>query len=257
MSSKRVRLISLLGVVLIILVVAAGFIMTYAARDARVLSLPSSTGNAPGTTGVLSADGGLFGSDRVAVTSDNVQNVIATLVRPSEYSRTVVVESAYSGGSATSRISTVVLNGSQALIVETAGSRKHIVITGGSVYIWYNGEKNPREMPFEASGDDRTVLDSYQMLLTYEDVLSLDKSSITDAVYDTYAGEGCISVTFKSPLLGYKTVCHIAVASGLLIGAEQYDGQKLVYRQTAMDYTASADKAAFTLPDGTNPVSPH
>jgi hypothetical protein len=87
------------------------------------------------------------------------------------------------------------------------------------------------------------------MLTTYEDVLALDVSAITDAGYETYGGEECIFAEYKSGELGYRTVYYVSIRLGLLVGVNEYDGETLVRKMTAgeCDTTIPADEV-FEIP---------
>lgn len=259
MSSKRVRLISLIGIILIALIIGASLLINYLSKDIREIPLPgaSASGGVAEPSGIPE-DNGL---EYVVITEDNVQNVIATLKRPDYYTRSVQIEIMYEGGvSPPYEIRTSVGNGATALKISSPGIsvNKNIVIAGGKVYVWYDGDKTPYVRPAESPEDEKKSSDEYQMMMSYEDILKLDKSSITAAGYMEYGdnGEKCIYVQYVTKLLNYKVKCYISVESGLLIHAEMYDGDTLIYKMTTFDFSrAEPDPSVFELPDGTNPVS--
>lgn len=258
MSSKRVRLITLTGIVLIALIIGAGLLISYLSRDVREIPLPgASTPSSPAETSGIPEDDGL---EHVVITKDNVQNVIATLNRPVSYTWSVRIEIMYEGGMTPPYdIRTFVYGDSAAMKISSPGINvnKNVVIAGGRLYIWYDGDKTPYVRPFESPEDGMKSSDEYQMMMTYEDILKLDKSSIKDVGYVEYgSGEYCIYVQYVTELLNYTAKCYISVDSGLLIHAEKYDGNTLIYKMTTSDYSPSEpDLSVFELPDGTNPVS--
>lgn len=265
MSSKRLRLITLFGVVMITAVIAAGIILTYAGHEERVVPLPSyALEPSGGTDGIKETPAGLT---LVEITVDNVRQVIDTLNRSDGYTRSVTVENFYAAetgaDSAVYTVDVYAYGGALSQKIKKDDEVKNIVIAGDWMYIWYNNDKDFRQVPVQpavgsagGSGNVNAVGDEYQMLLTYEDVLQLDKESILDAGYVTNDNEVCIYVRYVSGSLGYTTVCYISTASGLLTSAEQYDGETLVYRMTTASYTEGVqDLAVFKLPNGNNVIS--
>jgi hypothetical protein len=258
MSSKRVRLIALTGIVLIVLVIGISILVSFLSKDTREVPLPdTSVPSSPDETAGSASGHGL---EQITVTKENVQNVIATLerVRPASYSSSIHIEILYEGDSTQYTIGTSVLNGAAALLKSGDGPNEHIIITGGRLYIWYDGDKTLYERPVLSPEDKKKSSDAYQMIMTYEDILELDKSSITDAGYVDYVdtGENCIYVQYVTELLGYTAKCYISVDSGLLIHAEKYDGDTLIYKMTTSEFSRTEpDSSVFELPDGTNPLS--
>jgi hypothetical protein len=271
MSSKRLRLITLFGVVMITAVIAAGIILTYAGHEERVVPLPSSALEPSGAGGIKETPQGLT---LVEITVDNVRQVIDTLNRSDGYTRSVTVENFYAtetgAAAAVYTVDVYAYGGALSQKIKKDDEVKNIVIAGDWMYIWYNNDKDYRQVPVQPavgsagsgagsagdSGNVNAVGDEYQMLLTYEDVLQLDKESILDAGYVTNDNEVCIYVRYVSGSLGYTTVCYISTASGLLTSAEQYDGETLVYRMTTASYTEGVqDLAVFKLPNGKNVIS--
>lgn len=260
MSAKRLRLLTLIGVVLITAVIAAGVILSYATRDGRVVPLPEPGGEAPQDSATPNDN-----LDRVTITVDNVQRVIESLHRPDSYSRRLFVENFYTKGDGSGRtsagydITVSVDGGAQAIRVKDGRDVENIIIAGGQMYIWYNNDAFYTKVPVQPAvygSESAAAADEYQMLLTYEDVLAVEKEKIMEAGYINLYDENCIYVRFEYGRMGYTTICYISTASGLLTGAEQYDGQQLVYRMTASDYSGAVpDLSAFDLPDGKNAVS--
>ncbi|MDR0447009.1 MAG: hypothetical protein LBH17_08345 [Oscillospiraceae bacterium] len=197
------------------------------------------------------ATGGDAGEERhglrlVEVTADNVREVIASLERPSAYSRDIMVESFWDGGNSVHNFSVSAMAGATALRTSSGGAEKNIIVTSSRVYVWYTGD----EAAFspEAGGGSA---DEYQMIPTYEDVLALPRSAIIDAGYTNGGGE--IYVQYTSGTLGYVTLCRVSARLGLLISSEIYDGETLIYRMTAGDCrVGEPDPRLFRLPDGEN-----
>ncbi|NLT14841.1 MAG: hypothetical protein GXY05_10920 [Clostridiales bacterium] len=259
MSSRRVRVITLTGVLVIALIIGFSLLINYLSRDIREIPLPGAgaSSSSPETSGMQENNG----LEHVVVTKDNVQDVIATLDRPVSYTRSVRIEIMYEGGMTPPyEIRTSVNDGATAMKISGSGisANKNIVIAGSRIYIWYDGDKTPYVRPAESPEDEKKSSDEYQMMMSYEDILKLDKSSITAASYMEYSGNGefCVYVQYVTELLHYKVKCYISVESGLLIHVEKYDGDMLIYKMTTSDFSRSEPAlSAFELPDGTNPVS--
>jgi hypothetical protein len=256
MSTKRLRLLTLIGVILITAVIVAGVLLTYAGHDLRTVALPSPPDAAASPSGTVSD-----GLVRLNVTTDNVQDVIRTLHRPDSYSRNIKIEKFYATGSEASKaavynVGVSMYGGALSMQQTGAGDEKHIIITGGWMYIWYKEDKTYYRTSAQQAVYGEDAADEFQMIITYEDVLKAAREDILETGDAEYNGENCIYVRYRDGQLDYTTVCYISTASGLLTGAEQYDeNMALVYRMTASDYIAGLpDLAAFDLPDGTNAV---
>ena len=131
-----------------------------------------------------------------------------------------------------------------------------IIVTPETLYIWYAGERTPYIGRADSLGDDLRTSDEYQMLITYEDILNLDRRDITDAGYTQYGGEYCVFAEYRSPYLGNSVKYYVSIELGLLIAAEEYDAAgSLIYRMTAFECLFDVDPASFLLPDGTSPVA--
>lgn len=253
MSSKRVRLISFIGIILIAIVIGASMLVNLLSKDSLQVDLPEPNTSVSTTDG----SGGSINNrlDRVEITKENVQAVIAvtaTLKRPDSYTRIIEIKDDF----AIYAIIATAYHENTALKVTSALSKKNIIITGDMLYIWYDGDNTLYERPIESFEDEKRSSDEYQMIMSYEDVLNIDKSSITDAGYKSYNGEDCIYVQYVTDLLNYHTECYISVATGLLVGALQYEGNTLIYTMTSSGYNSAVpDLSAFNLPDGKNPVS--
>ena len=250
MSSKRVRLISLTGIILIALILGVSVLFNLFSKDTREIDLPDTSASASATDGVgTSANNGL---DHVKITKDNVQAVIATLKRHEAYSRQIIIEDDYS-----SYDFTVAVNGVNTALTLTSGpDKKHIIVTGDKLYIWYDGEKTPYERPIASPEDEKRSSDEYQKIMSYEDVVAIDKSSVTAADYVEKDGDIDIYVQYVTDQLHYTTNCYISIDTGLLTRVEQYDGNKLIYMMTSKGFDpAVPDISAFSLPDGKSAVN--
>ncbi|MEG1633575.1 MAG: hypothetical protein RR314_05930 [Oscillospiraceae bacterium] len=202
--------------------------------------LPTSALN-PGAEATSPSGGGVSTAE---VTPETVQAAIATLNRAESYSRTVTVENFWAAGS-----------GSQTLLVRQSGANLRIrveqdgknilLVSGGSLYIWYDDDI---ASVYIGSFQDNAA-DEWIRCLTYEDMLDLPVSDISNAGYTEYAGESCVFAEYKSGSLGYRSIVYVSVATGLLMGAETHDGDFLTYRMTSATPDMSApDESLFDPP---------
>ncbi len=180
----------------------------------------------------------------IDVTPETVKTVIGTLRRAERYSRTLTVQSFWNGGSAVTEIDVRVWDGSTRLSIREPAGQKQVLLRDGEAWIWYD---DPRSAWHGSAREGDT--DAYQMLLTYEDVLSLDSDNILEAGFIPYQGENCIFVRYTGGLLGYENLCYISDATGLLMGTETFDGDVLVYamHSSPPDLTAP-DPEDFKIP---------
>ena len=184
----------------------------------------------------------------IRVAPDTVQTVVGTLRRAPAYSRTLTVRRYWNGGSAAQEIEAHILDGSARLSIRGEGAtdreRKHILIRGDEAWIWYDGSAGLWHGP-AAAGD----ADAFQTLLTYEDILALPPEDIVDAGYTTLEGEDCVYVRYRSGLLGYENCCYISDKTGLLMGLESYDGDRLIYSmRSSAPVLEEPAEALFQLP---------
>ena len=183
----------------------------------------------------------------IEVIPDTVQTVISTLSRADSYSRALTVQDFWNGGSSTTEIDVWVRGDSTRVALRERADEtvKNILIKGGEKWIWYSDAAPVWHGPAR-EGD----ADAYQTLLTYEDVLALDKASITDAGYADYSGENCVYIRYGGGALGYENLCYISDRTGLLMGVETYDGDVLVYAmRSGTPDISTPDESIFAEPN--------
>ena len=249
MSTKRILGVTAFSVLFIIALVGVMLLSLYFRSDNDALQLPE-TSASPERTGAGEPDA----LSRVEVSRDTIQSVIRTLSRPEAYARGVVIESFWEGGRVEYIINVTVADGVTSIrSLSSVGVDKNIIVTRDSLYIWYQGDRTPYAGAADSAGDGSRTADEYQKLITYEDILTLDKNTIYDAGYTEFGGEECVYVEYLSPRLGYTMKCYISIELGLITGAVEYDeAGAVIYKMTAGEcVVGEADLSAFTLPDGT------
>ena len=228
-----------LAVISIIVIIAAVAVLLFAIFG----------GSGPKTPAVMlpsAAQGPSSDSDNLTdVTPETVQAVIKTLSRPDSYSRTVTAEEFWDGGGKSSSVLRVWASGGKTRInLDRDGVTENILVTGGGVWIWYDG----RQKVFHSKNTDSTDADRWMRSLTYESFLTLDSSAITGAGYSKYAGGSCVWAEYKTPELGYTERAYISVSTGLLMGIETYDNGALIYRLTSGAPSLTAPDASLFVP---------
>jgi hypothetical protein len=238
------------GAALIALIIGVSALSSLLFHGPREFRLPDVQDSPPQQTDG-EPDDSQSGVTRVEVTADNVRDVIRMLRRPESYSRDIMVESFWPGGNAVYNIGVTVMGGVTAMRSSSGGAVKNIVVTDDKLYIWYGGDASPYVGARDSAGDARRTADEYQMLITYEDILALDRGDIIDAGYVEYAGARRIFVEYSSGVLGYVTRCYISPELGLITAAEEYDGDALIYKMTAGACSVGEQgEQAFDLPGG-------
>lgn len=196
--------------------------------------------------GIDENPGGSAGAESrvVSVTPETVQAAVGMLSRAGSYSRNIMVETFWTGGSSVRNIH-VSVNGERArLTVSDSRGVKNVLISGGELWIWYPDSDGVYHGPADSSDADE-----YQSLLTYEDILRIDPASITDAGYMDYDGENCIYAEYTGGGLGFVSRFWVSVDTGLLMGSESFDGEQLIYRMSSSAPDVSTpDESVFTPP---------
>lgn len=186
----------------------------------------------------------------VEVSTRTVQSLIASLSRYESYSRSMTVEY-YDQGQRVGAVSAQVWTDggwTRSSVTLASGRVEHSIVGGEQLWLWYDREENVYHGPAEGM-----TADLMQRLPTYEDVLALDKSSITAAGYVERDGVPCVFVEAVLPQLGYVERYWISETSGLLMAAEAEKDGGLVYSMSSQEVVSPLVQAdgLFSLPDGT------
>lgn len=199
-----------------------------------------------------SGNGGSSGLDhgqQVSVTVQTVQSVIATLDRTDSYYRELSMEQFWTGGSSTSTVQ-VWADQDYTLVRQLLPNNavRQDLIAPETSYYWYEGSSRYESIPSTEHSADLA-----QRLPTYETVLALDSRSITGAGYELMGDIPCIYVQSVDGTSGNTKNYWVSVDSGLLVCAELYHRDTLIYRMSALSPIQSPcpASAAFQLPDGT------
>lgn len=188
-------------------------------------------------------------AQRVEVTTDTVQAVIASLARSSSYYRPLTIQTYWEGGSSVTSVQTWVDGGhTYSRVVLPSGAVRYSLSDGTSVHYWYSGNATYMTAPANSFNADLA-----QRIPTYEDVLRLSTERICDAGYSAYGDHPCVYVEAASDELGYLERYWVSTESGLLVAAEtEKDGEIVLSVNAAFPITAPCpSNVKFALPDGT------
>lgn len=186
---------------------------------------------------------------RVEVTTDTVQAVIASLDRATSYHRQFSVRTYWPGGSGTTTVYTWGDDGyTYSRCTLPSGHIRYCLSDGNTLYYWYGSSSAFLTAPAHSVTEDLA-----QYMPTYEDVLELDPESICDAGYVSYSNHPCIYVESKVEELGYLERYWVSVESGLLVGAQTLKDGQTIYSMDASGsiQTPCPANVSFSLPDGT------
>lgn len=244
---KRLSPLSIAGIAAVILLVCLLLFLRspLAAPKTAEVHLPVVQNKLPVQTGAAMSRE----LTEVEVNPETVQAVIATLSRPDSYSRTLQVFNYWDGGARTAEVRVWAKSGMLRLnVVGSEREMNYLLDAEGVLTLWYGSDTSRR---FTYAGGDPDLGDSLQRIPTYEDILDLDKASILEAgCTRTEDGKWQILVESRSELFGYLEIFYISLDTGLLVEAQQWDGDTLIYRMIAgeADLSAPADQL-FLLPE--------
>lgn len=212
-------------------------------RETNVV-LPSGESTAP----TISPDTPQLTAQQVAsieIDAQNAKQIIASLIRPDEYSCLIQNKLLYQGGDSSLSCRQYVRD--EAMRIDTLSGDAEVLSTllraNDAVYAWDRGETRFYKGVWgDFSGDAAAMMPSY------EDVLS-DTVAITAAARQDVDSEPCIRVEFD--LEGMHCVYYISASSGLLKTASFYKGGVLVRQVTVSELqTETPDASLFVLPNG-------
>lgn len=192
----------------------------------------------------------LTGAD---ITKDNVQQVIASLARPSAYSASVTNTLYWDGDWKEIQAVQYVRDGVCLTEYDDAegNAEQFEAVSGDKYYAWRRGGSA------QYSGSTGTVsADDIGMIPTYETVIEEETESILEAGLRTVSGESCIYVTVADAETGYSLTYWVSTVSGLLVQADYTCGSELV-RSVVIDDIQQEPPAAslFVMPDGNSLLS--
>lgn len=241
-QKKRTRVAILIALIVVLAVFGSFAYSIYSAQTSGV-TLPTMQpdSSADAITGQH--------AQRVEVSVDTVQAVIASLDRADSYHRQLTSQTVWDGGSSTTSAQTWVDDGyTYSRVVLPSGSVRYSLSDGTTLYYWYSGSTTYMTAPANSLNADLA-----QRIPTYEDVLNLPAERIRDAGYSAYGEHPCIYVETDEDELGYLERYWISVDTGLLVAAETVKDEQVILSVNATFpvTTPCPSNVRFALPDGT------
>lgn len=191
----------------------------------------------------------------VEITPKTVQSVIASLSRYESYYRSLAVSYYWGDGEMGALEVQIWEDGGWARtqVVLGSGIRENSISGEGQIWLWYDDSNEKLTEPVYEGLSEGSITDRMQYIPSYEDVLKLDPSQITQADYLEYAGQPCIYVEAENQKLGYLYRYWISIINGLLTATETEKGGVVVYRMESGEVLSpiTDQRDAFILPDGT------
>ncbi len=182
------------------------------------------------------------------ISTDNVQQVIASLSRPEAYSASISNTLYWDGDWEEIEATQHVRDGiCLTEYYDASGTVERMEAVDATQY--YAWRRDSTSYYVGAVGS--VSADDTGMIPTYETVVEADPDSITEAGLRTVNGESCIYVTVEDADTDYSLTYWVSTVSGLLVQADYTRGSELV-RSVAVSDIEQEEPAAslFVLPDG-------
>lgn len=241
MKRKERNVLVFLIVAVIVAAVFASFGLPLFYGDTPTITLPNPAATDRGGQGDEEQALGV----RVEVTPETVQSVIAAMSRLDSYGRTVTTTLAEATFTAQVQVDGA---WTQSVLTASGAPTAHTLVGPEQVWRWYEGDREAASWPAEEGSRDLEG----QRIPTYEDVLALDKGSITAAGYQEKNGASCVYVEVAVPALDQVERYWVSADSGLLWCAETESAGEIVWTMTAtLPETPLPAGTEFALPDGT------
>lgn len=250
MARGRMTAFATLGAVSLVGSLCLSFYMSSRAYTSNgpELMLPKDAATEGVSQTVSAPPPAVFAMSDVIVTPQNVQKVIATLVRPDSYLVSADNTLYWQSGSAALKSRLYVRDSAwKTELFSESGMLLHTtVLTDKDFFSW-----KPGDASYYRGAPGVFRADATAMLPTYEDALKLDAQAITEAGFQNIQYEPCIYLTAKEETTGLTYKYFISAVSGLLMRAEYWDGKRLV-REVAISGITLQEPGAehFLLPGG-------
>ena len=241
---------SLYSMIIVLTVFMIAFLlMQHTLREDRTITLPSSTGETE--TGGDNSNGENL--NILSITPSTVQVAVSTLSRPAAYQRTQTVVLYWNGGESTTTAQVAVSGGVTRIDTTLKdGTICHTLLNRETACVWYDEDTS-----WVSMRTNHLSADALQSMPTYESVLDLDSSLITQAEYCIKDGVHCIYIQTAPDADGYAQTFWISVQSGLLYTAERTFNGDLIYHFSATEPGNDPPaESLFLLPDGSQLSAP-
>lgn len=185
---------------------------------------------------------------KIAITPENVIQVIAQLERPEQYH--YVIDSELFSEKSSAKYRHKVWNRGNLQRIDMLYSngtvKLHTLYSNDTVYTWA-----PQSGSYYASGLANISTDESQMLMSYEDVLKLTSKEILSAEFTTYENQGCIHLIAQPSDSNSCIEYWISAEHGLLLAGQAMENDFVFYSAKISNLNLSEqDASVFRLPDG-------
>lgn len=193
-------------------------------------------------------------AEAVTVDKTNVKAIVNAIKRPEEYfSKTQSILSHNSGSASFARQKWVKGSLSRVDVFSSVSSQTpsaHYIYTDKFVYAW-----KPEERTAHKSTRGSFNPDDDQMMISYEDITSVEDEDIITAQLTVYDGTSCIYAEVRNPSSGYTNRYWISYSTGLLVFGQSLNPEgKVVYSVTSTQTDISPQNMeTFLLPNGELP----
>lgn len=252
LEQKNRMVLTMIIAVVIVIAVLSSFGLPFLQNNTPEIQLPDLNAlETPRVTLEPGQPGGEDGYIPVAVTPDTVQEIIATLARPTSYYREITLETIWGEGEdqRTTQTFRVWVDGGYTRVesVLPSGLTQTYILGEDTLYLWYGNSSR-----WEQWSGIEVNSDLVQHLPTYEDILGLDREDIVGTGYEEKEGIACIYIEVKTGLQGYLQRYWVSTESGLLVADELVKGETVVLRSFSYQVESPAPQGtSFALPDGT------
>ena len=194
----------------------------------------------------------------LTVARENVQEILATMARPSAYAQSLEVVRYWSGGSARRTVSLWVSGARMRAQIAAGEQTEHLLTDGETLWLWYDGLDTSRVL----TPEETVTFDDLAGIPTYETLTTLDPAAILEAGFVTLSepeDRSCLYISVSDG--AYTDRYWVDVNTGLLCRADTLlEGQQVYQlRQTSGQVLSTEDTAlqgVFQLPDGTVVAEP-
>ncbi len=183
----------------------------------------------------------------VDITPQNVQAVIASLDRSTDYFVQMTTLLSASNGTRETLVSMWVKGDMTRTIVTGTETIKNILTDGSEYWIWYSDDTGSI-LHGEADSRSAALAEALNGLPDYTAVLELDPDSISEAGYEQMGDISCIRAAVSGED-GSEIEYFISVTDGLLAGYTRYEnGEEVFSLRNEYTQLAPSDNSMFKLP---------
>lgn len=244
MESRKRLFIAFSITMILLMALLTSFGRSYIFSPTPSVTLPTlSTGSEDAPTPLEESN-----LQRIEITPQTVQPIIASLQQNQPMQRQLTTRLYWDDQAYGETVIEVFSTGELTQVQKTLPSSavRYELIVGDLVYYWYQGSEDYFVQNLGAYAQDLA-----QMIPSYQTVLDLDVQDIRSANYEYRNGVACIYVEALTAPLYYAECYWIQAETGLLLSAETYDGDTLLYYMDGFSPVLPYDGVDFSLPDGT------